>query len=67
MPVLEPAVPARRELVGKSGGELELAFVFPFAVPPLAFGRGGEVRRPDQPVVEEVLVQDELGLELALV
>src|SRR5258706_1757471 len=65
--VLRAGVPARRELVREAGGEFKLALAFPFAVETLAFRGGREVRRPDEAIVEEVLLQDQLCLELALV
>src|SRR3954454_22058245 len=60
-------VPARSELVGEAGGELDFAFALPFAVEALALCGCREVGCPYQPVVEEILLQDELVLELALV
>src|SRR6185503_5439046 len=66
-PVLDTGVPARQEGVGEAGGELELALALPLAVEALALRGGGQVRRPDQAIVEEVLLHDELAFELALV
>src|SRR5436190_15812743 len=63
--VLGARMPARQELISQTGGELERAFSLPFAVEALAFRLRGQIRCPDQTVVEEVLLQDELRLELA--
>src|SRR3954466_8979576 len=67
VPVLGAGVPARRELIGKAARELDLALTLPFAVKALAFGRSGEIRCPDEAILEEILLQDELAFELALV
>src|SRR5467141_1573327 len=63
--VFDAGVPARRIAISDAGGEFQLSLTLPFAVKPFAFLGSAKVARPDEAVIEEVLVQDDLALELA--
>ncbi len=73
---LDPEEPVRSDAIAEAGGGLErqfglvlvldLAGQFLDLLLALEFHFRGEVANPDQPVVEEVLLQDHLALELEL-
>ena len=63
--VFDTGVPAWRKAIGDAGGEFQLSLALPFAMKLFVFLRGAKVARPDEAVIQEVLVQDDLALELA--
>src|SRR5882762_985820 len=63
--VFDTGVPAGRKAISDAGGEFQLSLALPFAMKLFAFLRSAKVSRPDQAVIEEVLMQDDLALELA--
>src|SRR5712691_6498136 len=63
--VFDTAVPVGREAISDAGGEFEFSLALPVAMKLFAFVRRAKVGRPDQAVIEEVLVQDDPALELA--
>src|SRR6266849_7875392 len=64
--VFDTGVPAGRKAISDASGEFQLSLALPFAMKLFAFLRRAKVGRPDQAVIEEVLVQDDLALELTV-